>query len=453
MLGLLPRTELTPPLYYLLAWVWAQAFGTGEAALRLLSALAGIATVPAMYLTGAKLSSRRVGLAAAALAACNPLLIWYSQEARSYALLVVLATLSLLAFAYAREPHAGWRRFALWGLACALTLSTHYYGALVVAPEAAYLLWVHRSDRRLLTVLGALVVLEAALVPLALTQRTQATWIAGEPLNLRLSQILPQFLLGTGAPARTWLKLAGVAVVALIAWLLARRADARERHTALLFGSFALAGLAMALALIVLGTDELITRNVILVLLSLILVAAIALGARRAGVLGWLGLGTLCAVGLTAAIAVSVDAQLQRPDWRGVARVIAAGARELEVRAVLIERYASIWPLAAYLPHLRSLSAAGATVTELDVVGTWSGTNGSWFCWWGSECNIPPARLRAGFRMPGLHRDGPIEHTGQFSILRLQASAPLRLTGPEVRAAGLRARLPGPYAVMFTPVG
>ncbi len=46
MLRSLPYSESTPPLYYILAWIWAHVFGYGEAALRSLSALAGIATVP-----------------------------------------------------------------------------------------------------------------------------------------------------------------------------------------------------------------------------------------------------------------------------------------------------------------------------------------------------------------------------------------------------------------------
>src|SRR5207237_10226441 len=84
MLGLIPQSESTPPLYYCVAWVWARAFGFGEAGLRSLSALVGVATVPVAYSAAAKLASRRVGLVMAALTACNPFLIWYSQEARSY---------------------------------------------------------------------------------------------------------------------------------------------------------------------------------------------------------------------------------------------------------------------------------------------------------------------------------------------------------------------------------
>jgi mannosyltransferase len=45
MLGALPDLESTPPLYYVLAWLWARAFGTGEIGLRSLSALLGTATL------------------------------------------------------------------------------------------------------------------------------------------------------------------------------------------------------------------------------------------------------------------------------------------------------------------------------------------------------------------------------------------------------------------------
>ena len=84
MLGLIPQTESTPPLYYCVAWVWARVFGYGETGLRSLSAVCGVLLVPVVYAAGAKLISRRAGVIAAAFATCSPLLIWYSQEARSY---------------------------------------------------------------------------------------------------------------------------------------------------------------------------------------------------------------------------------------------------------------------------------------------------------------------------------------------------------------------------------
>ena len=49
MIGLIPQTESTPPLYYCVAWVWARIFGYGEAGLRSLSAVAGVLTVPVAF--------------------------------------------------------------------------------------------------------------------------------------------------------------------------------------------------------------------------------------------------------------------------------------------------------------------------------------------------------------------------------------------------------------------
>jgi mannosyltransferase len=434
MFGLLPNTELTPPLYYCIAWVWARIFGYGEVSLRSISALAGVTTVPVAYGAAAELISRRAGLIAAALVCCNPLLIWYSQEARSYALLVLLATLSLLAFAHARSQPTP-RRLGLWALAASLTLATHYFGVLAVVPEGLWLLWIHRLDRRVLIAVAAVGAFGLALLPLAITQRPQASWIARWPLDQRLSQIAPQALLGTGAPARTWLKLAGAAAVLLAAGLLALRADVTERRGALVAGGLAVAGFLISLALLLAGVDELITRNVIVVLIPLLVLIAGGLGARRAGALGLVGAATLCAVGLVAAIGVAVDSTLQRPDWRGVAHAIGSRPPTGAGRAILIEDYIFLMPLAIDVPGLRFVKSRGARVNELDVIAIKAPPN-SWFCWWGSECNLIRSPLDTSIHVSGFHRYGPVLRVGQFSILRLRSSVPIRLT-PRALSRGL----------------
>ncbi len=73
------HTENTPPLWYLIAWVDSRVLGTGAVALRLPSALAGIATVPVAWAIGRELASRRCAIACAALVAVNPVFVWYSQ--------------------------------------------------------------------------------------------------------------------------------------------------------------------------------------------------------------------------------------------------------------------------------------------------------------------------------------------------------------------------------------
>jgi len=69
MLERIRLTESTPPLFASLLWAWTQLAGTGELALRLPSALAGVATVPAAWAAGRAVVSHRAGLAAAALVA------------------------------------------------------------------------------------------------------------------------------------------------------------------------------------------------------------------------------------------------------------------------------------------------------------------------------------------------------------------------------------------------
>ena len=147
MLHAVKTSESNPPLYYVLAWGWAKAFGTGEVGLRSLSALFGAATVPLGYCIGAELASRRAGLIAAALVAVNPMLIWYSQEARSYALLVFFCAASLLFFARALRTRSG-RDLALWALASALALCSHYFAVFAVGIEALWLLVALRSRWR-----------------------------------------------------------------------------------------------------------------------------------------------------------------------------------------------------------------------------------------------------------------------------------------------------------------
>ena len=92
------HTENSPPLWYVLEWIDYRILGSGEFALRLPSALAGIAVVPVSWAIGEIVAGRRAAIASAALVAVNPLFVWYSQEARAYGLFVFTAALSILCF-------------------------------------------------------------------------------------------------------------------------------------------------------------------------------------------------------------------------------------------------------------------------------------------------------------------------------------------------------------------
>lgn len=88
--------DIHPPGYYLLLHVWRAFAGDSEFALRAFSALCGVLTVAVTAAIGQRVGGRRVALAAALFVAVHPLSVYYSQEARMYALLGLASALTLL---------------------------------------------------------------------------------------------------------------------------------------------------------------------------------------------------------------------------------------------------------------------------------------------------------------------------------------------------------------------
>ncbi len=89
--------DIHPPLYYLALHVWRALFGESEAALRSLSVACGVGLALLAGLTAHALFGPRAGLVAAVLLAVSPFAIYYSQEARMYALLALEAAASTYA--------------------------------------------------------------------------------------------------------------------------------------------------------------------------------------------------------------------------------------------------------------------------------------------------------------------------------------------------------------------
>jgi len=324
MLHRVKTSESNPPLYYVLAWGWAKAFGTGEVGLRSLSALFGAATVPVAYLVGRQLSGARAGLLAAGLLAVNPMLIWYSQEARSYALLVFFGALSLYFFVRALDTRAG-RDLAFWAGASALALCSHYYAVFAVGIEAAWLLVVLRDRwRALLPALAAVGATGLALLPLLSSQvnPTHIGWIDHSPLPERLWETGASFLIGeTGhviaEPPRDRYALVPAILIGIAIALAAARGDRRQRRGAgigLALG-LGIAGLAAFAALI--GKDYVVERNLLPALIPLAVAASLGFAAAGARRLGLLLAVALCAYWLTFDVHVAQTPNLQRPDFRG----------------------------------------------------------------------------------------------------------------------------------------
>lgn len=89
--------DIHPPGYYLLLHVWRAFTGESEFALRGFSALCGVLTVAVAAAAGRRVGGRRTALGAALLVAVHPLSVYYSQEARMYALLGLASALTVWA--------------------------------------------------------------------------------------------------------------------------------------------------------------------------------------------------------------------------------------------------------------------------------------------------------------------------------------------------------------------
>jgi mannosyltransferase len=142
--------EITPPLYFVITWV-ASKLGDSTWWLQVPSLLVGAATIPLVYVLGARTVGRPAAAVGSAITALSPYLIFYSTEARAYGMVLFLALLSTLALLAALDT--GRRRWwaAYAALSCAV-MYTHYSGAFVLAGQALWALWAHRESWRALLV-------------------------------------------------------------------------------------------------------------------------------------------------------------------------------------------------------------------------------------------------------------------------------------------------------------
>jgi len=137
------RYEANQAVYYALLRAWMR-LGDSEAVVRSLSAVFGTAAVLAVYCLGRRLSGPGSGLLAAALLSVNMFHVWFSQEARGYALVVLLTTLSLRLFVEAVEAP---QRRGVWlgyAVVSVLAVYAHFFAALVLAAQ-----WLAVGLRRL----------------------------------------------------------------------------------------------------------------------------------------------------------------------------------------------------------------------------------------------------------------------------------------------------------------
>jgi len=174
MLDDLRTTDVHPPLHFIVLWGVVRLLGTAEWAVRLPSVLFGAALVPCLYGLCRELFDRRTAQVAAVLAVPAPFLVWYSQEARMYALFMLLGVGGV--WAQVAALRGGSRRaFAAWSVASAALLWTQWFAVLPLAVQhvatAAHLVRRRREGRVAWVLvrrwLGSVALLLALVAPLA----------------------------------------------------------------------------------------------------------------------------------------------------------------------------------------------------------------------------------------------------------------------------------------------
>jgi uncharacterized membrane protein len=135
--------EFNPPIFF---WVehFMLTFGDSEFVLRFIPAIIGVATIPVFFLIGRELKDDVTGLISAFILTISQFHIFYSQEARAYALLLFFVSIALYFYLRSlnKNKTSDW---ILMGLFSSLAVWTHFYAAIVIVPMFLSMLWMYRE--------------------------------------------------------------------------------------------------------------------------------------------------------------------------------------------------------------------------------------------------------------------------------------------------------------------
>ncbi len=217
--------DIQPPLYYLLIRGTSIIFGPSEWALRFPSVIFNTLTLPLLYVLARRLltlsgSPRSPApLLAAILFAFSPLMVYYSQEARMYTLLVFEATLTsyLLLKIVRSNPTSPTPYSLLYALTATIALYTHYFAIFLLIAHALYtalILWQRGWPKALiaqwLPMFGLTALLFAPWLPILLSRLGDdpSYWPGALKLNEALRKVLISFTVGETVFEQTGLWLA-----------------------------------------------------------------------------------------------------------------------------------------------------------------------------------------------------------------------------------------------------
>lgn len=141
------KKENNPPLYFLILHFWIKLFGIGEFAVRFPSVLFSSLSSVAIFITGRKFFSFKTGIAASVIYTFSNLHMFFAHDARVYALLIFLVSLSLYYYLELLNDTTRRSKGIMFTITSILLCYSHYFGFVVML---TYFIPVLTGYRRLL---------------------------------------------------------------------------------------------------------------------------------------------------------------------------------------------------------------------------------------------------------------------------------------------------------------
>jgi len=181
------NTDTHPPLYFWIMYFWRRLFGDSIFILRFFSVLMGILSIFLAYKVGYYLFSRDIAKFCALYVSICAFSVRYSQEARSYSLIMVLGLLTSLFILRMENSDNNFDAVA-YAVFNSLGFYTHYFYIFISVAQFAYFTAVHHRDtpvirRFYLAFLCSLLLFSPWFIPLILKGYNfyLADWIFGFP--------------------------------------------------------------------------------------------------------------------------------------------------------------------------------------------------------------------------------------------------------------------------------
>lgn len=347
--------------YYEVLHFWT-ILGNSEFVLRALSVLCTAASIPVVYSLGIRLAGSRAALVAAFLVATSPFVVEYSQEARPYAMVMLLSAASSLALVRAIELPS-WRRWMTYSVLAIASLYVHNTMAFVFVVHGSWMLInVPIRDRGFWRPVVAFGAIGLSALPLAgLISQAPFNWVPALSPSW-LTTVLRSVAGGTQALLIFWLCAVGIGTIVAFS----RLRKGRTEWRLVLAVALGLAPVLLEIAISI-RRPMLFERYLMVAVPGLAIAAGIGIAAIPWARIRWLSVGLFAALAV-AALIPWYSAQ-PKEGWREGVKVIGAEYRVGDV--ILVDPEYGRLPFDYYMLRDATLAARAVPIFPAPTWGTY----------------------------------------------------------------------------------